>query len=104
MRWLLLLAVVIACTAERPALREAEAAGTAPARTAAAPPPLSGFDPTRYVGQGDRYNCSDFRSQAEAQAVLRADPRDPNRLDGDRDGVACENSPPPKDLTPVPRR
>ena len=31
--------------------------------------------------------CSDFRTQAEAQAALPLWPR----LDGDRDGVACED-------------
>ena len=44
-----------------------------------------------------------FSSQADAQAVLRADPSDPNRLDGDQDGVACERNPPPYDRVPVPR-
>ena len=44
-----------------------------------------------------------FRSQAEAQAVLRADPSDSNRLDADRDGIACESLPPPRDTVPVPR-
>jgi hypothetical protein len=45
---------------------------------------------------GDRYNCSDFTSQAQAQAVLRADPRDPNRLDGGGvPGAACESNGPP---------
>ena len=63
-----------------------------------------GFDPNRYIGQGDRCNCGDFTSQAQAQAVLRADPNDPNRLDADRDGIACESNRAPKDLTPVPRR
>lgn len=61
------------------------------------------FDPMRYLGQGDRYNCSDFASQAEAQAVLRADPSDPNRLDPDRDGIACASNPGPYDRVPVPR-
>ena len=55
------------------------------------------FDATQYVGQGNRYNCKDFRSQANAQAVLRADPTDPNRLDGDKDGIACESRPQPYD-------
>jgi hypothetical protein len=41
--------------------------------------------------------------EAQAQAVLRAEPRDPNRLDADRDGIACENNPPPRDLVPVQR-
>lgn len=38
-------------------------------------------------------NCSDFRTQAEAQRVLMAFPNDPFRLDGDKDGVACERLP-----------
>ncbi len=43
-------------------------------------------------------DCTDYPSQAAAQKVLRADPSDPNRLDGDNDGIACENNPPPQDL------
>lgn len=35
-------------------------------------------------------NCDDFDSQAEAQAVFDSDPSDPNRLDADDDGQACE--------------
>jgi hypothetical protein len=47
-------------------------------------------------------NCGDFASQAAAQAYLRAAPSDPDGLDGnDDDGIACENRPEPKDLTPV---
>jgi len=34
---------------------------------------------------------------------LRADPTDPNKLDTNRDGIACESNPAPKDLTPVQR-
>lgn len=70
----------------------------------ALPTPASGFNPYAYVGQGDRYNCADFASQANAQAVLRADPTDPNKLDADKDGIACESNRSPKDLTPVPRQ
>jgi hypothetical protein len=62
-----------------------------------------GFDATRYIGQGDRYNCDDFTSQAQAQAVLRAAPADPNRLDADRDGIACESNKAPYDRVPVVR-
>jgi endonuclease YncB( thermonuclease family) len=65
--------------------------------------PLTGFDPTKYIGQGNRYNCSAFASQADAQAVLRADPRDPNGLDGDRDGIACESNRGLRDMVRVPR-
>ncbi|GLZ46187.1 hypothetical protein Acsp06_23720 [Actinomycetospora sp. NBRC 106375] len=35
-------------------------------------------------------NCWDFADRADAQAVLIADPSDPNNLDGDNDGRACE--------------
>lgn len=41
----------------------------------------------------DIYNCSDFRYQEDAQAVLDLDPKDPHRLDGDKDGIACESLP-----------
>jgi hypothetical protein len=72
-----------------------------------APPPASpGFYPSQYLGQGDAYNCADFVSQADAQAVLRADPTDPNQLDTDRprpDGVACESNRAPFDRVAVPR-
>lgn len=37
-------------------------------------------------------NCSDFATQSEAQATLEANPSDPNRLDGNNNGVACESS------------
>jgi hypothetical protein len=36
-------------------------------------------------------DCKHFASQADAQATYNADPTDPNRLDEDHDGVACEN-------------
>ncbi len=74
-----------------------------PTLTLATAPAPGVFDPLRYIGQGDRYNCADFASQAQAQAVLRADPTDPNRLDTDRDGVACESNRAPFDRVPVPR-
>jgi hypothetical protein len=38
-------------------------------------------------------NCSDFTYQEEAQAVLDATPGDPNNLDSDHDGIACESLP-----------
>ena len=39
-------------------------------------------------------NCSDFASQAEAKAVLDAEPGDPHRLDANGDGIPCEGLPP----------
>lgn len=38
-------------------------------------------------------NCSDFLTQAEAQAVLDAFAGDPHNLDKNKDGVACESLP-----------
>jgi len=37
-------------------------------------------------------NCEDFSSQSEAQEELDADSSDPNGLDADDDGEACEDS------------
>ena len=39
------------------------------------------------------HNCSDYATQAEAQAALNADPSDPEGLDRDNDGIACETLP-----------
>jgi hypothetical protein len=36
-------------------------------------------------------DCRDFSTQAQAQQVLDRDHSDPNRLDADHDGVACES-------------
>ncbi len=38
-------------------------------------------------------DCSDFQYQEEAQAVLDATPGDPNGLDRDKNGIACERLP-----------
>lgn len=38
-------------------------------------------------------DCVDFATQREAQAVYDQDPSDPNVLDGDDDGEACETLP-----------
>ena len=37
-------------------------------------------------------NCEDFSSQSDAQAELDEDSSDPNNLDADNDGRACEDS------------
>jgi hypothetical protein len=46
--------------------------------------------PSAFAQTNDQ-NCDDFPSQAAAQAHLAADPSDPDNLDADDDGVACEN-------------
>jgi LPXTG-motif cell wall-anchored protein len=56
--------------------------------------------PAALAQAGDQ-DCSDFASQAAAQAHLRADPSDPDGLDGDSDGIACESLGAPFDRTPV---
>src|SRR4051794_38331991 len=89
LRWLLVLRVAWTALAT-PAVAHARQA-------------LPSFAPGDSLG-GRGYNCADFRSQAQAQAVLRAAPTDPNRLDGNRDGVACEDYPqPPFSTYPVHR-
>jgi endonuclease YncB( thermonuclease family) len=64
-----------------------------------------------YVGDVD---CPDFATQAAAQSHLLAHPGDPDGLDGDHDGIACESNPcpcigkgvvappPPASVTPPP--
>ena len=44
-------------------------------------------------GNNGDLNCDDFDSQADAQAVLDDDAADPNNLDADDDGIACEDFP-----------
>lgn len=41
----------------------------------------------------DGHNCSDYASQQAAQEALT--PGDPDGLDRDNDGIACENNPAP---------
>lgn len=48
-------------------------------------------------------NCDDFANQRAAQDFLRRDPSDPEGLDRNRDGIACEDLPCPCDRTPVAR-
>ena len=48
-------------------------------------------------------NCPNFQFQEDAQAVLDADPSDPNGLDRDKDGVACQNLPHRGFTPPSPR-
>ena len=50
------------------------------------------------VARAQEQSCADFETQEEAQAVLDADPADPNGLDEDADGIACEELPTAEDL------
>ena len=46
---------------------------------------------TPALAQEDQYDCASFGSQESAQAELDRDPRDPNTLDANDDGQACED-------------
>src|SRR5918997_626621 len=43
------------------------------------------------VAQADQYDCASFGSQESAQVELDRDPSDPNNLDSDGNGIACDN-------------
>ncbi len=61
---------------------------TATAVTPIATGPTARF----FTNSADKYNCTSFTSQAEAQEALAANaPGDPNRLDMNANGVACED-------------
>jgi micrococcal nuclease len=50
----------------------------------------------RYDPNGPDRDCGDFDTHAEAQAFFEAaggPDRDPHKLDGDHDGIACETLP-----------
>jgi len=52
--------------------------------------------PAGYICSSNVYNCTDFATHAEAQAVYDAcggATNDIHRLDQDKDGVACESLP-----------
>jgi len=41
---------------------------------------------------GADLDCTDFTSQEQAQGVYNSNPSDPNRLDADKDGIACDDA------------
>jgi hypothetical protein len=64
---------------------------TPPATTpSTTPAPTSTPTPASTPPAGD-LDCADFPTRADAQAVYDLDPSDPNRLDANGDGQACEN-------------
>jgi hypothetical protein len=54
--------------------------------------------PGAAAAQHRDYDCADFATQAEAEEYLL--PGDPYNLDGDNDGIACEDNPCPCSYTP----
>jgi len=78
-------------------LQEMERAGAAggedasqPAREAKVSRSDAGIPPMPADGN---YDCADFQTRAQAVAVLERDPSDPHYLDGDGDGIPCEDLP-----------
>jgi LPXTG-motif cell wall-anchored protein len=45
-----------------------------------------------YPADAADLDCSDFTSQSQAQGVYDSNPSDPQRLDRDNDGIACEEA------------
>lgn len=83
--------------------------GAVPTRTADAAAATTTNTSRFFTNGADKYNCTSFGSQAEAQEALAANaPGDPNRLDMNGNGVACEDitypANTPKNFTPVPNR
>lgn len=54
------------------------------------PPSSPRYEPPPEPAGDDLFDCSDFATQEGAQAVLDADPTDPDNLDANADGEACE--------------
>ncbi len=57
---------------------------------------FDGVSPLIVNCESNEYNCSDFLYQAQAQDVMErcgGAGKDINRLDGDKDGIACEALP-----------
>src|SRR5215208_4742879 len=50
------------------------------------------YPSTPAVAQEDQYDCASFGSQESAQAELDRDPSDPNNLDPDGNGQACDDN------------
>jgi hypothetical protein len=78
--------------------------------------PIANSPHGKYIIDGkDAYGCKDMPTQADAQAVLRLVPKDPNNLDGNANGIACDGNDafmdgvpgglmqPTFDVVPVPR-
>jgi len=74
--------------------REARTAGRGLCASNATEAPAPAPAGLRFDPKGPDRDCSDFRTQAEAQAFfLAAGPGDPHRLDADGNGLACESLP-----------
>jgi len=88
-----MVATVVGCAPPQEKERAGAAGGedsAQPAREAKASRADMAIPPV--PADGD-YNCADFVTRAQAKIVLERDPSDPHYLDGDGDGVPCEDLP-----------
>lgn len=46
---------------------------------------------SQYTCSGNQYDCSSFRSCSDMRNYFNSCPGDPSRLDGDNDGIPCED-------------
>jgi hypothetical protein len=53
--------------------------------------PSSSTSPTTVAAPAVDRDCPDFATQADAQVAFDSAPGDPERLDADNDGIACED-------------
>ena len=90
----LLLLFLAALAAEGCGVDPPPAGGEPEAARSATPDPGEETPPqeSQQYGGGD-LDCADFATREEAQAALDSDPSDPNGLDGEGDGVPCEDLP-----------
>ena len=85
--------LILGCSSPQKQERAGGAGGESAARpTQEAKPSGKGADIPPLPSDGD-YNCADFVTRAQAKIVLERDPSDPHYLDGDGDGVPCEDLP-----------
>jgi Excalibur calcium-binding domain len=82
-------------SAAAPSTTTSSAATSSAASTTTAAPATTVAPPTTTAAattaRADR-DCADFPTQAAAQAALDAEPGDPERLDANHNGIACEDN------------
>jgi len=84
---------VVGCAGPQEKERAGAAGGedaSQPAREAKVSRSDAGIPPMPADGN---YDCADFQTRAQAVAVLERDPSDPHYVDGDGDGIPCEDLP-----------
>ncbi|GAA1245299.1 hypothetical protein GCM10009609_05890 [Pseudonocardia aurantiaca] len=74
-----------------PDVDESDVGAVAESGTATPTTPSSSTSPTTVEAPAVDRDCPDFATQADAQVAFVSAPGDPERLDADNDGIACED-------------